>query len=237
MARFRLMLGGRPVQTFDDFKLGIETADSVDAFRAGAIVQWLKENGQNEILERIPHEDPTKASDGRIVRLLLAAIGHDPTTIEGTARRIIRARNQAKAVDTQAEAAESVSAPAQLATRISRKSAPQTSRRSVDGGPAPETRSGRFTLKVAFETAVRSGDIVAVCRDLPKGLWRQTQGGRLNWSDLASCDGWRLQVNDNVFVRQFGNHCRVLDPTNVRHGFGVYSKIELVFRRYWDSLG
>lgn len=41
-----------------------------------------------------------------------------------------------------------------------------------------------------------------------------TLGGHVFWKDLAQENGWRLQKN------MFTNHCRILDPSDVRRAWG-----------------
>ncbi|MBR1608455.1 MAG: hypothetical protein IJ678_02435 [Kiritimatiellae bacterium] len=41
-----------------------------------------------------------------------------------------------------------------------------------------------------------------------------TMGGRVFWKELANERGWKLQKN------MFANHCRILDPDDVRRAWG-----------------
>ncbi len=47
-----------------------------------------------------------------------------------------------------------------------------------------------------------------------------TMGGHVFWKDIASENGWRLQKN------MFTNHCRILDPDDVRRAWGSESDMK-----------
>jgi len=52
-----------------------------------------------------------------------------------------------------------------------------------------------------------------------------TMGGPLFWDTLAESQGWRLQKN------VFTNHCRLLDPSNVRRAWGSESAMMRALQR------
>ena len=48
-----------------------------------------------------------------------------------------------------------------------------------------------------------------------------TMGGKVFWNNIFEKDGWKVQKN------MFTQHCRVLDPNNVRKAWG-YSEEDLL---------
>jgi hypothetical protein len=52
-----------------------------------------------------------------------------------------------------------------------------------------------------------------------------TMGGEVFWNELASVNGWRVQQN------MITQHCRVLDPNDVRVAWGGIEAIMNVFAR------
>ncbi len=57
----------------------------------------------------------------------------------------------------------------------------------------------------------------------------KTLGGAVFWEDLANVDGWRVQRNS-----VFGN-CRIIDPENVRRGWGGETAVLDAFARLNDD--
>ena len=51
-----------------------------------------------------------------------------------------------------------------------------------------------------------------------------TLGGLIFWNDLKNVKGWRIQQN------KITGHCRVLDPDNIRRGWGGVEAIMDFFR-------
>lgn len=230
MARFKLFLGEKPIKSFDDFKIGVEAPDSVEKYRSGAIQRWLRENGRQDVLAHL--EDLAESTpDGKIVRVLLNAIGKEPKEVESGARRILRKRNIA--IKAQEQDALGKAEPVPSTKSDKRRPPPerQPSTESVSVLASPQ-----FSLEEAFALAVQKNDIENLCRDyLGGGTPRKRGRGEVNWTNIAFCDGWRIQRNDNFLVRQFASHCRILDPKNMHHAHGAYPEIEAVFRHYWES--
>jgi hypothetical protein len=52
-----------------------------------------------------------------------------------------------------------------------------------------------------------------------------TMGGEVFWNDLAEYNGWRVQQN------MFTQHCRVLDPDDIRVAWGGYDAMMQAFGR------
>jgi hypothetical protein len=52
-----------------------------------------------------------------------------------------------------------------------------------------------------------------------------TMGGEYFWIELAHYNGWRVQEN------QFTHLCRILNPNNVRFGWGGYKAMMELFER------
>ena len=51
-----------------------------------------------------------------------------------------------------------------------------------------------------------------------------TLGGHVMWNELAECKGWRLQQN------MLTQHCRILDPNNIRRAWGGKEALKKLFR-------
>ncbi len=52
-----------------------------------------------------------------------------------------------------------------------------------------------------------------------------TMGGAVFWNDLAEYNGWRVQQNTLT------QHCRILDPDDVRRAWGGMDAMEKLFKR------
>lgn len=52
-----------------------------------------------------------------------------------------------------------------------------------------------------------------------------TMGGKTFWNELAECKGWRLQKN------MITQHCRILDPQNIRRAWGGDDAMERLFQK------
>ena len=50
-------------------------------------------------------------------------------------------------------------------------------------------------------------------------------GGAVFWNDLAEYNGWRVQQNTLT------QHCRILDPDDVRRAWGGMDAMEKLFKR------
>lgn len=52
-----------------------------------------------------------------------------------------------------------------------------------------------------------------------------TMGGIFFWNNLAKYNGWRIQQNTLT------QHCRILDPNDVRRAWGGMDAMEKIFKR------
>lgn len=83
---------------------------------------------------------------------------------------------------------------------------------------------GENELVDLFVKAVESGEIVNLLRNASMpNIPLPTMGGNVFWNELAECNGWRLQKN---MVTQ---HCRILDPSDVRRAWGGDDAMERLF--------
>ena len=223
MARKFLMLSGVLIQNIDDFKKGVESVDAIDAFRSGAIARWLKEKEHEDILSVIQSAGTDNLSDGQVARLLLGAVGTPPEEIQRITNRILRKR---RAMNSQKDDGNMPSAPVNVPANVK----PNRKTKRL------KKTSEQYSLESSFALAVQNGDIEKLCREHFKGGIQKTKGGKVNWTNLASVEGWRLQQNDNIIVRQFvSDHCRVLAPDDIRHGYARREIMEEVFKQYWEE--
>lgn len=56
-----------------------------------------------------------------------------------------------------------------------------------------------------------------------------TMGGVIFWNNLASYKGWRIQQHTIT------QHCRILDPDNVRRAWGNMEGMEKIFKKLADN--
>lgn len=56
-----------------------------------------------------------------------------------------------------------------------------------------------------------------------------TMGGIMFWNNLASYKGWRIQQNTIT------QHCRILDPDDVRRAWGDEKGMEKIFKKLADN--
>lgn len=63
-----------------------------------------------------------------------------------------------------------------------------------------------------------------------------TMGGQVFWDTLAQSNGWKLQKN------KFTNHCRIIDPRNIRKAWGsentmmsALNRLQQANRNYQDD--
>lgn len=63
-----------------------------------------------------------------------------------------------------------------------------------------------------------------------------TMGGQVFWDTLAQSNGWKLQKN------KFTNHCRIIDPSNIRKAWGsentmmsALNRLQQANRNYQDD--
>ena len=79
-------------------------------------------------------------------------------------------------------------------------------------------------LIALFIVAVKSEKIVDLLRNssMPNVPF-PTMGGKVFWNELAECKGWRLQKN------MITQHCRILDPDDVRRAWGGDDAMERLF--------
>ncbi len=231
MGRFRLLLNKQPVRTIEDLVNGIDNAiDAVEKFRSGAIAQWLRTKDMPDILQRVEAIDKN-ATDEVVERALLQSVGHS----EEEANSIVLKKRK-EAADKKKTSEATVETPTQKGAKERKAKSATPSKRQSAPSKSGATSRKRFSLEAAFALAVENGDIVNLCREQLKGRTIHTRGGKVNWDELASCNGWRLQQNDNLFVRQFvSDHCRILAPDDIRHGYGKRESIEAVFRKYWKE--
>lgn len=76
----------------------------------------------------------------------------------------------------------------------------------------------------AFIKAVKTGEIVDLLRNASMpNIPTPTMGGKTFWNELAECQGWRLQKN------MITQHCRILDPQDVRRAWGGDDAMERLF--------
>ena len=81
-------------------------------------------------------------------------------------------------------------------------------------------------LAKLFIQAVESGQIIQLLREASMpNLPLRTLGGHVFWNELAECDGWRLQKN------MITQHCRILDPDDVRRAWGGDDAMERLFAK------
>ncbi len=52
-----------------------------------------------------------------------------------------------------------------------------------------------------------------------------TMGGHVFWNTIASDKGWKLQQN------QITHHVRILDPDNIRHGWGTEEEMQKLLNK------
>lgn len=85
---------------------------------------------------------------------------------------------------------------------------------------------GEEELVNLFVEAVKSGEIVNLLRNASMpNIPFPTMGGNVFWNELAECNGWRLQKN------MFTQHCRILDPSDVRRAWGGDDAMERLFSK------
>ena len=76
----------------------------------------------------------------------------------------------------------------------------------------------------AFIKAVETGEIVDLLRNASMpNIPTPTMGGKTFWNELAEYQGWRLQKN------MITQHCRILDPQDVRRAWGGDDAMERLF--------
>lgn len=56
-----------------------------------------------------------------------------------------------------------------------------------------------------------------------------TMGGHVFWNNLAEYNGWRIQQNTLT------QHCRILDPNDIRRAWGGMEAMEKLFKRLANS--
>lgn len=56
-----------------------------------------------------------------------------------------------------------------------------------------------------------------------------TLGGHIFWNNLAEYNGWKIQMNTIT------QHCRILDPDDIRRAWGELSAMERLFKKLADS--
>ena len=78
----------------------------------------------------------------------------------------------------------------------------------------------KLDLSQKFRVIIENGHTNQLCRQLRGNIDFVTAGGLVFWKELSSCNGWRLQQNN------LSQHIRILNPDNIRKGFGSYKKIE-----------
>ena len=78
------------------------------------------------------------------------------------------------------------------------------------------------TLDKGLSILVNSPDIINELGLMPNVNF-PTMGGKVWWTDLAECNGWRIQQNSIT------HHCRILDENNIRRAWGSESEITKLF--------
>ena len=80
-------------------------------------------------------------------------------------------------------------------------------------------------LKVLAKDPKLIGKLCDLIGAMPN-IYFPTMGGKVFWDTLAESNGWRLQKN------KFTDHCRILDPTDIRKAWGS----EKVMMKALDNL-
>ena len=91
-----------------------------------------------------------------------------------------------------------------------------------------EEKNNSLSQKIIdfFIEAVQSGKIVELLRQASyPNIPMKTMGGHVMWNELAECKGWRLQKN------MITQHCRILDPQDVRVAWGGDDAMLNLFRK------
>lgn len=82
------------------------------------------------------------------------------------------------------------------------------------------------SLVASFIDAVSSGKIDDILKNISMpNIPFPTINAGFFWNDLAECNGWKLQKNS------FAQHCRILDPDNVRRALGGDNAMADLFGR------
>ena len=82
-------------------------------------------------------------------------------------------------------------------------------------------------LSKIFIELVLSGEIIDLLNKHPlPNLPLKTMGGEVFWTNIASCNGWRLQRNT-----VFGN-CRILNPDDIRRAWGSLEAMKKLFEDF-----
>ncbi len=85
-----------------------------------------------------------------------------------------------------------------------------------DGGVAAAIKT-TTTIVTAIIGLVKTLESAGTLPNIPF----PTLGGKVFWNTIAEQDGWKVQKN------MFTQHCRVLDPNNVRKAWGLSEEVLL----------
>ena len=77
--------------------------------------------------------------------------------------------------------------------------------------------------KTALELITKSPELLNDL-DLPN-INLPTMGGEVWWRNLVEVNGWRVQQNSVT------KHCRILDPDNIRRGWGGEDAMMRLFKK------
>lgn len=239
MARRVLFLNGKQIITLDDLRCNVLSEDLLDKFRSEAIHAWLAMKPETEELAGRFAAIPMTSSDINAISDILQILGEPENEAKSAAIRFVRERNEKKQwrkrfLDTLSLiSAKKNKAQTDLQKRDSVISTNTASSNKKRGKTHP---TGRYSLKKAFSLAVANGDIDDLCKcwlTAPKKP-RETWEGKVFWTDLASCNGWRLQFRNNWQLFN-PRHIRIIDPAGRRHGSGKLEKADAMLRHYWKD--
>lgn len=88
-------------------------------------------------------------------------------------------------------------------------------------------QSGRATMNQANDNDERAQQSDSAQEPVGYANWAtKTLGGQQFWTDLRYVGGWRIQANSET------GHCRLLDPKNVRRGWGNLAHCNVLLDRF-----
>ena len=81
------------------------------------------------------------------------------------------------------------------------------------------------TACLSAEESLATSWIETLKREADEAMFPKTLGGRQFWGDISHLRGWRIQ--QNVFTQ----HCRLLDPDDVRHTWGTLEECQAALKK------